>query len=592
MNAGLARNAFFVACAFVSCAVYAGERVPLWPAGRMPDAQAHQIAAMTDEAGRPGFKADEHRAPYVEWFDPPAPEKRKNACMVLISGGSYQCCCDVGLIKLWRERFTEMGFQCVNLVYRTPRPKGLAIHQSAWEDGQRAIRVVRSEAKRRGFDPEKIGAISMSAGSHLNTLLATSSLTPAYARVDALDDVPCHVNFAITCAIAYGVTDGAGCPNTRDGDAPDAKIDPAFKFDAKTAPMCMFHGGMDVYSPMSSTLVYRQLRRMKIPAELHLFADRSHGFFGSPKGDAGAAYDNWFDRAAEFIRQMNFLGDLGPEIPQAKRESAEFTASVEREALWPKGRIPDLSPNQKYEPYMEWYVPKTLKTKAIQVVTPGGGYNFCNVAGEGVPVAHYFNKKGMTAVVVNYRCPRPQGGLAKHLSGWQDAQRAIRKVRAEAPARGLAPNRIGVMGFSAGGHLTIMAATSSRHRSYLPVDEIDRQSCKVQWACPTYPAYALTDGADCPNVKGGNEDDAVPVPEFSFDLDTPPMCFQHGDADGWAAMNSVKTWEKLRRMGIQSDLHTLARRGHCFQFNAAEGTGSYTWLDRIWEFLNHKGLNK
>ena len=70
------------------------------------------------------------------------------------------------------------------------------------------------------------------------------------------------------------------------------------------------------------------------------------------------------------------------------------------------------------------------------------------------------------------------------------------------------------------------------------------------------------------------------------------MCFIHGDADGWAAMNSVKCWEKLRRMGIQSDLHTLAKRGHCFQFKAMPGTGSYTWLDRIWEFMNHKGFNR
>ena len=54
----------------------------------------------------------------------------------------------------------------------------------------------------------------------------------------------------------------------------------------------------------------------------------------------------------------------------------------------------------------------------------------------------------------------------------------------------------------------------------------------------------------------------------------------------------MKAWEKLRRMGRQSDLHTLATRGHCFQMSAAPGTGSFTWLDRIWEFLGRKGLNK
>ena len=137
-----------------------------------------------------------------------------------------------------------------------------------------------------------------------------------------------------------------------------------------------------------------------------------------------------------------------------------------------------------------------------------------------------------------------------------------------------------------------MCALSSTYSSYAPIDDIDKVSCKVQWACPIYPAYALTDGVDNPNKDGGNLDDSKPVPEFLFDVNTPPMCFIHGDADGWAAMNSVKIWERLRRMGAQSDLHTLATRGHCFQFKAAPGTGSYTWLDQVWDFLARKGFNK
>ena len=148
------------------------------------------------------------------------------------------------------------------------------------------------------------------------------------------------------------------------------------------------------------------------------------------------------------------------------------------------------------------------------------------------------------------------------------------------------------MGSSAGGHLTLMGATSSMRRSYRPVDDLDKIPCNVQWAVAIYPAYALTDGIDKGNVQGGNEDDSRPVREFSFDLKTCPMLFVHGDADGWAAMNSVKCWEQLRRMGIQSDLHTLATRSHCFQRKAAPGTGSYTWLNRIWEFMNHTGCSR
>ena len=82
------------------------------------------------------------------------------------------------------------------------------------------------------------------------------------------------------------------------------------------------------------------------------------------------------------------------------------------------------------------------------------------------------------------------------------------------------------------------------------------------------------------------------VPEYSFDLDTAPMLFIHGDADVWAAMNSVKAWEKMRAMGIQCDLHTLALRPHCFMKDCSPGTGSYTYMDRYWEFLTAKGFNK
>ena len=210
----------------------AQERETIWPEGRMPDAQAHQIAAMVNEFG-PGFNAEEHRTAYLEWFQ--APANPNGACMILISGGSYMCCCDVQLIKEWNERFTELGFQCVNFVYRTPRPEGLPIYQTAWEDGQRAVRMVRSEAAKRGFDPEKIGTISMSAGSHLALLLATSSQTPAYEKVDAIDDIPCHINWAIADAPAYVTTDGEnGDPAQRQGIGPDVKISDCFKFDEKT----------------------------------------------------------------------------------------------------------------------------------------------------------------------------------------------------------------------------------------------------------------------------------------------------------------------------------------------------------------------
>ena len=236
-------------------------------------------------------------------------------------------------------------------------------------------------------------------------------------------------------------------------------------------------------------------------------------------------------------------------------------------------------------PYIEWHFPKQLKTKAIQIIYSGGGYdNNSPERFEVAPARRYLNEKGMTVVTLRYRSPRPEG-LAKHTSAWQDLQRTIRLVRSEAASYGLDPDRIGIMGSSAGGHLTLMGTTSSRHRSYLPADDIDKLSCKVQWGIGIYPAYVLTDGEDCHNTGGGNDDGAVLVPEFSFDPDTAPMLLIHGDADPWASMGSVKVWEKMRAMGVGCELHTLALRPHCFQRSASPGTGSYNWLDRIGEYL-------
>lgn len=567
--------------ALLSFSLAAGERETIWPKGKMPHRQEHQIAAMTDEAGRPGFNADKHRTAYLEWYEAPAADKRNGGCMILISGGSYECCCDVGLIKQWNERFTELGFQCVNFVYRTPRPVGLPIYQTAWEDGQRAVRMVRSQAAERGFDPEKIGVISMSAGSHLGLLLATSSQTPSYERVDKLDDIPCHINWAIVNAPAYGTTDAEnGTPALRQGYGADVKLSEVFRFDEKTCPMSLHHGGTDVYAPHTSILVYKQLRRMGIPAELHLYADKGHGAFG-------------LERGVEFMRQMGYMG----EVPEEESLMDRYTSDDARgfyakENIWPEGKTPDLQQEQCV-PYIEWHIPANLTTKAIQIVYSGGAYYGNNPDDfEVAPIRRYLNEKGMAVVTLKYRTPRPAGNLAKHTTAWQDLQRTIKIVRSQALAKGLDPDRIGIMGSSAGGHLTLMGVTSSRHQSYWPIDEIDRISCKVQWGVGIYPAYVLSDGFDGENSEGGNSDRHFIAPEFSFDLDTAPMVFIHGDADGYSAMGSVKVWEKMAMMGIQSDLHTLATRYHCFHRQASPGTGSYTHLDRIWEFLTSKGFNQ
>ena len=566
---------------FALCAIHlvsAAKIESVWPKGKMPHRQAHQIAAMLDEASAQWFCPDKHREAYIEWM--PAPEKgvRTDACMILISGGGYFSCCDVGLVDEWNRRFTQEGIQCVKFVYRTPRPQGLPIYQTAWEDAQRAVRLIRSQARKRGINPEKIGVVSQSAGSHLALLLATSSQTPAYEPIDALDTISCHINWAIVNSPAYVTTDAEeGTPATRQGYGVDVKLSSIYKFDARTCPMSLHHGGADEYSPNGSTLIYRELRKRGIPAELHLYPGRPHGAYG-------------LERGVEFMRQMEFYKPLEPEVDIMQRyDSDDACAKTVETDVWPEGKMPDAREKQ-CKPLIKWYFPKEKKTDAIQIIYSGGSYMGNDWNGfEVAPARRYLNQLGMTVVTMCYRTPRPEG-LPKHVTAWQDLQRAIRTVRSEASKYGLDGNQVGIMGSSAGGHLTLMGVTSSMHQSYLPMDDIDRIPCNVQWGMGIYPAYVLKDGADGHNSHGGNTDEDTLVPEFSFDLQTAPMLFIHGDADGYASMGSVKVWEKMRSMGIQSELHTLALRQHCFQRKASPGTGSYTWLDRIAEYLRDRKI--
>ena len=578
MKTDMKRIAFLL---FALCAIHlvsAATIESVWPKGKMPHRQAHQIAAMLDEASAQGFCPDKHREAYIEWM--PAPEKgvRTDACMILISGGGYFSCCDVGLVDEWNRRFTQEGIQCVKFVYRTPRPQGLPIYQTAWEDAQRAVRLIRSQARKRGINPEKIGVVSQSAGSHLALLLATSSQTPAYEPIDALDTISCHINWAIVNSPAYVTTDAEeGTPATRQGYGVDVKLSSIYKFDARTCPMSLHHGGADEYSPNGSTLIYRELRKRGIPAELHLYPGRPHGAYG-------------LERGVEFMRQMEFYRPLEPEVDIMQRyDSDDACAKTVETDVWPAGKKPDARENQ-CKPLIKWYFPKEKKTDAIQIIYSGGSYMGNDWNGfEVAPARRYLNQLGMTVVTMCYRTPRPEG-LPKHVTAWQDLQRAIRTVRSEASKYGLDGNQVGIMGSSAGGHLTLMGVTSSMHQSYLPMDDIDRVPCNVQWGIGIYPAYVLKDGADGHNSHGGNTDEDTLVPEFSFDLQTAPMLFIHGDADGYASMGSVKVWEKMRSMGIQSELHTLALRQHCFQRKASPGTGSYTWLDRIAEYLRDRKI--
>ena len=519
-----------------------GTTQPLWPASGMSDA-------------------------YLEWSA--APAEKTGSCVILVAGGDYASTNAVPALRPLEQKLLSNGVSCVWLHYRTSA-NGQPAYQAAWEDGQRAVRLVRQAASERGYGADKIGVLGFSDGAHLALLLATSSQTAAYARVDDVDDIACNVNFAIPMSPTGVLTTGT-------------TVDSIFAFDAKTCTTCLFHGQDDaVTSPIATTRIYRKLRTTtvaggaKVPSEIHIIPEHGHDLVSASE----------FERAIEYMCQMGFLGALGAEVQLNSRFSSDADrASNTLVYLWPENKTPDFQSEQNV-PYLEWHMPKELKSRAVQILYAGGAYGFNNPQDfEVTPLRRYLNAKGMAVVTIKYRCPRPNG-LPKHMSAWQDLQRTIRFVRDEAPRRGLDPDSIGIMGCSAGGHLTLMGATTSLTPAYAPIDDVDSLSCSVKWAIAIYPAYALTDGADSENANGGNLDTDVLVDDFAFDAKTCKMFFMHGDDDSYAAMNSVKCWEKLRTMGIESELHTLATRRHTFQQNASPGTASYNINDIIWDYVD------
>ena len=141
------------------------------------------------------------------------------------------------------------------------------------------------------------------------------------------------------------------------------------------------------------------------------------------------------------------------------------------------------------EPTITVYsAPDEVATGAAVVVCPGGGYNILAYDLEGDEVCEWLNNLGITAILLKYRVPRREG-RAKHEAPLQDVQRAIGYVRAHAEEMNLDPQRIGIMGFSAGGHLSVMASNNFAERTYPAVDAVDKVSCRPDFCLLVYPAY-------------------------------------------------------------------------------------------------------
>ncbi|MBO93652.1 MAG: xylanase [Opitutales bacterium] len=224
--------------------------------------------------------------------------------------------------------------------------------------------------------------------------------------------------------------------------------------------------------------------------------------------------------------------------------------------------------------------PKAKANGAAVVVCPGGGYSILAYDLEGTEVCEWLNSIGMTGILLKYRVPRRKN-REKHAAPLQDAQRAMGIARSKAKAWGIDPKRIGILGFSAGGHLTASTLTNYDKRTYERVDAADDLSCRPDFGVLIYPAYLVDNG-----TKSKLE------PEIRVTKDTPPCFFAHAGDDRIPAEGSVQMYLALRRAGVKgNELHVYPKGGHGYGLRASDHP-VVTWPARAGEWMKAMGWLK
>jgi len=210
------------------------------------------------------------------------------------------------------------------------------------------------------------------------------------------------------------------------------------------------------------------------------------------------------------------------------------------------------------KPTLTLYSPKGENTGAAVVVFPGGGYHILAIDLEGTEVCDWLNSAGITCVLLKYRVP-DTGPYPKSSAALQDAQRALSLVRAHAAEWKIDPNRIGVLGFSAGGHLAAALSTHFEQRLYEAIDAADKLSCRPDFAVIIYPGYlALADKNFAPN------------PEINPTAQTPPQFIVQAEDDPVHVENAVVYFMALKNAKVPAELHIYAQGGHGYGLRRTE----------------------
>jgi acetyl esterase/lipase len=237
-------------------------------------------------------------------------------------------------------------------------------------------------------------------------------------------------------------------------------------------------------------------------------------------------------------------------------KGSEISATVTDANGRPKlvGGKPWVYVDKVSRPTMTVYAPTRSNTGAAVVVFPGGGYNVLAIDLEGTEACDWLTSRGITCVLLKYRVPcKTSGPFRDCLSALQDAQRTVGLVRFHAPQYHIDPHKIGVLGFSAGGHMVAALSTHFDRRAYAPVDAADKESCRPDFAIALYPGHLVTRSLHTLN------------PDIHFTNRAPPtLLIQAEDDPVDPVENSAIYHAELRKAGVPVEMHLYVKGGHAF----------------------------
>jgi acetyl esterase/lipase len=277
--------------------------------------------------------------------------------------------------------------------------------------------------------------------------------------------------------------------------------------------------------------------------------------------------------------------------------TARAAGSHEVKLLWPDGAPGAKGTEDGDKPSLTIYLPPEEKaTGAAVVICPGGGYGHLAMDHEGHQIAQWLNSFGVAGFILKYR-HRNSGAGYGHPAPLQDAQRAVRTVRARAKEWKINPGRIGILGFSAGGHLASSAGTHFQNRYSDIKDSIDRVSCRPDFMILIYPVISFTEWCTHKgsrrNLLGDNPEKEL-VENLSNEKQvthqTPPTFLVHGDNDtGVPSENSIYFYLALRKAKVPAEMHIYENGRHGFGLGQNHGAVS-SWPLRCEEWMRGRGL--